>query len=65
MEYFTQAEIEDIEAVYRSFCGDGRLLTDLELSIMRKLKAWVNALPIPVKKITLEEFKQQYPDPEC
>ena len=39
---FTKEEIEDIEVIYRSFCGDGRVLTDLELSIMKKLKAWVD-----------------------
>jgi hypothetical protein len=38
MNNFTQKEIQDIELVYRSFCGDGRILTDLELSIMKKLR---------------------------
>ena len=65
MEAFTLEEIKDIEVVYRAFCGDGRVLTNLEQSIMRKLKAWVNALPAPMKAVTLEEFKKQYSDPEC
>jgi hypothetical protein len=59
---FTKEEIKDIEVVYRSFCGDGRILTDLELSIMKKLKAWVEQLPAPMKQVSLEEFKKDYPD---
>jgi hypothetical protein len=37
---FTKEEIQDIELVYRVFCGDGRVLSELELSIMKKLKDW-------------------------
>jgi len=62
---FTKEEIQDIEVVYRSFCGDGRVLTDLERSIMKKLKAWTEQAAIPIKKVTLEEFKKDYPDVEC
>ena len=42
MNDFTKEEVEDIELVYRAFCGDGRLLTDLEQSIMKKLKLMVD-----------------------
>lgn len=42
MNEFTKEELEDVEVVYRSFCGDGRVLTDLEQSIMKKLKVMVN-----------------------
>jgi hypothetical protein len=62
---FTKEEVQDIEVVYRTFCGDGRVLTDLELNIMKKLKAWANQLPVPIKRVTLEEFKKNYPDIEC
>jgi hypothetical protein len=62
MNMFTKEEVEDIEVVYRAFCGDGRVLTDLELSIMKKLKAWVEQLPAPMNRVSLEEFKKDYPD---
>lgn len=42
MNDLTKQEIEDIELVYRAFCGDGRPLTNLEQSIMKKLKSMVD-----------------------
>lgn len=62
---FTKEEIEDIEVVYRSFCGDGRILTDLELNIMKKLRMLVEQLPAPMEKVTLEEFKKNYDNVLC
>lgn len=59
---FSKEEVQDILAVYKTFCGDGRILTDLELGIMKKLKAWSEQLVMPIKKVTLEEFKEEYPD---
>lgn len=42
MNDFTKEELKDIETVYRSFCGDGRVLTNLEQTIMKKLKSVVD-----------------------
>lgn len=42
MNNLTKEEIQDIEVVYRAFCGDGRVLTILEMNIMKKLKAMVD-----------------------
>lgn len=42
MNNLTKEEIQDIEVVYKSFCGDGRVLTDLELGIMKKLKTMID-----------------------
>jgi len=49
MNHFTKEEIEDIELVYRTFCGDGRVLTDLEQSIIIKLGALVDSYNKPNK----------------
>ena len=38
----TKQEIEDVEVVYRAFCGDGRILTDLEQTIIKKLKTMIS-----------------------
>jgi len=65
MEYLTKVEVQDILAVYRAFCGDGRVLTDLELSILRKLEFLSSDLLVPFKRMTLEEFKKDYPNVEC
>lgn len=39
MNELTKKEIQDIEVVYRAFCSDGRVLTNFEQSIMKKLKS--------------------------
>lgn len=49
MNELTKQEIEDVELVYRAFCGDGRKLTDLEQSIMKKLKSMVDSYCEPCK----------------
>ena len=61
---FSKEEIQDIEVVYRVFCGDGRILTDLELGIMKKLKAWSEMIVVEMKPTTLEDFKKEYSDRE-
>ena len=38
MNEFTEDELKDIELIYRTFCGDGRILTILEQNILIKLK---------------------------
>jgi len=42
MNELTKPELEDVEVVYRAFCGDGRLLTNFEKSIMKKLKSMID-----------------------
>lgn len=39
---FTLEELEDIHLIYRTFCGDGRILTDLEQGILKKTKEMID-----------------------
>ena len=43
MNDFTKKELQDIEVVYRAFCGDGRILTNLELNILKKIKSIIDS----------------------
>lgn len=38
MDNLTKEEIQEIERIYRRFCGDGLILNDFELGIIKKLQ---------------------------